>query len=87
MSAPNLDAMSADDALAFWFKHQRGRKYREIFPKGGRSTKRATADLANYASNISTAKTLRLRGDIGTASYYESIAERIYSKLPEDARW
>jgi hypothetical protein len=43
--------------------------------------------LANYAANIATAKRLRLKGEITTATVYEKIAERIYQRLPTWARW
>jgi len=83
----NLDCMEPDELMAFWSRHQRGRQYRELFPDGGKGTRRATADLANYASNIATAKRCRLRGDIETALMYEKIADRIYESLPSFAQW
>jgi hypothetical protein len=85
--APNLDCQSSDDLMAFWLRHQRGRKVRELFPAGGKGTRRATADLANYASNKATAQDCRLRGDIKAALIYEGICDRIYDRLPEFARW
>jgi hypothetical protein len=89
MSAPNLDCFSTDPAvyLAFWFKYQRGRAYRELFPEGGKGTRRATADLANYASNKGTAMQCRLRGEIAAALQYEAICDRIYADLPSFAQW
>lgn len=79
--------MTADELMAFWAKHQRGRRYRDLFPAGGEGTKRATADLANYASNKAVAMKCRIRGDIATALEYEQIADRIYAQLPAFARW
>ncbi len=87
MGAPNLDGMWSDDLMQFWLKHQAGRRYRELFPQGGRNTKRAAADLANYASNKATAMGCRGRGDINNALQYENICDRIYSNLPAFARW
>jgi hypothetical protein len=84
---PNLDAMSIEELMAFWFEHQHGRNSKELFPDGGKGTRTATNDLSCYASNIATAKRCRLNGDIPTALMYEGICERIYSRLPEDARW
>lgn len=50
--APNLDCEGSSEY--FWMKHQQGKRYRELFPNGGKGTKRAAADLANYASNKAT---------------------------------
>lgn len=90
MDAPNLDCMPDDELMSFWQKHQGGRAYRELFNAdqyGGGLCQNATADLANYASNLATARACRLRGDIATAQMYEGICDRIYSKLPPIARW
>ena len=86
-NVPNLDAETPDALMSFWNKHQRGRASRELFPAGGKQTRRATADLASYASNKATAMQCRLRGDIPGALMYESIADRIYNRLPEFAQW
>lgn len=86
-NVPNLDAMSADDLMKFWFKHQRGWKRTELFPAGGKGTQHATALLSAYASNKATAITCRERGDIEAAMIYEGIADRIYGELPDFARW
>jgi hypothetical protein len=50
-------------------------------------TRRATADLANYAINLATAMQCRLRGEIETALTYEAIVDSIWAKLPDFARW
>ena len=85
---PNFDCIDDETELMnFWRKHQSGRAYRELFRIGGRGTKRATADLANYASNRATAIQCRRRGDINGALLYESICDRIYSSLPKIAIW
>lgn len=85
----NLDDTfhDSDQLMAFWAKHQSGRQYRDIFPDGGKGTKRAVADLANYASNLATARQCRARGDINTAKSYEAICEKIYRALPQFAKW
>lgn len=83
---PNLDCDDVD-LMGFWSKHQSGRRARELFPNGGAKTRTATADLANYASNLWTARACRTRGDIQGAQMYESICERIYSTLPDFAKW
>lgn len=84
---PNLDAMFPDDLRNFWFHHQRGRNYLELFPHGGKGTRGATADLANYAANKATAMECRQRGEIDRARMYEDIADRIYNGLPSWAKW
>jgi hypothetical protein len=86
-NVPNLDAMPASEVWNFWRKHQAGRNYRKLFPKGGRGTKRAAANLAHYAANKGTAMNCRLRGEIQSALMYEGIAERIYAALPSFAQW
>lgn len=85
----NLDDAFTGTAgyMDFWNKHQGGRKHRELFPAGGKGTRKATADLANYASNKATAMGCRLRGDIEGALMYEAICDRIYQGLPDFARW
>jgi hypothetical protein len=87
MNAPNLDCMPEGELVSFWAKHQNGRAARELFPAGGKGTRRAAADLANYASNRAAACGCRLRGDISRAQMYEGICERIYAGLPAFARW
>ena len=82
---PNLD--HSDDLMTFWAHYQRGRNYRELFPDGGKGTKRATANLACYASNKHAAIHCREHGDVKNALMYESICDRIYNELPESARW
>ena len=84
---PNLDTLEPDGLMAFWYKHQRGRKYKDLFPEGGTGTVKATRDLANYASNKATAMSCRERGLIGTALSYEAICDNIYAELPAFARW
>lgn len=86
-NVPNLDCLPQSELMEFWLTHQRGRKYRLVFPDGGRGTKRAVADLANYASNKATAMACRERGNIQTALMYEGICDRLYSALPSNAKW
>lgn len=87
MDVPNLDAMSEDDLLAFWSRHQRGRNYRELSPKGKSGNKTAVANLANYAANKAAAMACRGRGDIPSALMYEGYCDNIYAALPAYARW
>ena len=44
-------------------------------------------DLAHYAKMKLSAMEKRAAGDLNTATIYERICERIYSNLPEYARW
>jgi len=87
---PNLDdSMTADELMAFWNKYRHASKAArvELFGRTGDGTVTAAKALANYASNKATAMQCRGRGDIVAAQNYESICERIYSGLPEFARW
>lgn len=84
---PNMDSLDASDLRAFWTRHRDGRNARDLFPAGGNGTRRATADLASYASNKATAVECRLSGRIDSALGYESICERIYRRLPSAVRW
>jgi hypothetical protein len=86
-NVPNFDAMEPDALMTFWRDHQAGRGRKVLFPDGGVGTFKATASLANYASNKATAIRCRLNGDIETALMYEGICDRIYSALPDFARW
>lgn len=85
--APNFDGMDPEDLMAFWVLHQGGRHVLGIIPEGGQGSRRAVADLANYASNKATAIRCRLSGMIQQAMEYESICDRIYSALPASVRW
>ena len=87
MNVPNLDTMNPEDLWSFWGKHQRGRAYRDLFPDGGKGSKKATDDLAAYASNKATATQCRQRGMIQEALMFESFCKRIYQRLPAFARW
>ncbi len=88
-TVPNLDAMTADDLMAFWKRYARpSRKDAEALigdRRKGFTT--ISGKLAGYASNKATAMTCRLRGDINAALVYEGICETIYEGLPEDVRW
>ena len=85
-NCPNLDCLQPEELMAFWAHHQRGAAWQELFPEGGEGTRKATNDLANYASNKSAAMGCRLRGDIAQALMYEAICDRIYNELPDWAR-
>lgn len=90
MSAPNLDdGMTRDELMAFWAKINHGpvNTARELFPAQYRGYVRATRDLGNYAANKAAAMLCRTSGDIPGALVYEGICDRIYSKLPNFARW
>jgi hypothetical protein len=86
-AVPNFDAMEPHELMAFWQAHQNGRRFAELFPGRPAGTRRAVADLANYAANKATAIACRMRGDIQTALQYEDICDRIYNDLPAFARW
>lgn len=83
---PNLDAGTAEDLMAFWFTHQKGRNRAALGLSGPGSVVTAN-NLACYASNKAAAMGCRLRGDIQSALVYEGICDRIYESLPENVRW
>ena len=85
----NLDATDIDDLRAF---HDRLRKHlvaeaRKLFPDRPQGYLRAARTLKHYASNKATAMELRLAGKINDALTYEGICDRLYSQLPDFARW
>lgn len=86
---PNLDCawINSADYFAFHDRYKTGLNAKELFPDGGKGTRRATASLARYASFKGCAIDCRLRGDIECALYYEHVCETIYSRLPEFSRW
>jgi len=83
----NLDAMTPDELWEFYQKHRCGGKYKDLFPKGGKGTKIATAKLASYAINKYFVITRRLSGNIEGAICYERCADGIYESLPDFAKW
>ena len=86
----NLDGMFPDDLWAFWQRTNSVRPIafaRQLFPTSPKGYVRAAKDLGNYAANKATAMKLRADGNIPRALDYENICERIYSQLPEYARW
>lgn len=82
MTVPNLDKMSHADLMDFWMKHQKGRKARDLFPEGGTGTRRATADLASYASNRAAMLLCRNLADEQGERIYGLICTRIRTDLP-----
>lgn len=88
-SAPNLDAQSPGALRVFAERIQRDplTAGQAIFPEMPRGYDRATCKLGAYASNKAVAMECRLRGDILAAQTYETICERLYSELPDFARW
>lgn len=88
-NCPNLDAWN--DIAALWefgtVKARRPVQFaRELFPTRPRGYVAAARSLAAYATNKATAMRCRYCGDISSAQTYESICDRIYSKLPAFAR-
>ncbi len=47
----------------------------------------AVRSIRGYLGNVITAKRLRLEGNVEVAQHYERIADSIYSRLPDYARW
>jgi hypothetical protein len=90
LGAPNLDGMTDTD-LHMFAAATRGvaprTAARRLFPHERRGATTAVKRLNAYAWNLITARACRLRGDVATALQYERICERIYSELPDWARW
>lgn len=88
-NVPNLDCMPREELWAFWKRYARpSRKDAEALI-GDRRKGYTTlcGALAGYASNKATAMRCREEGDINGAQVYETIADRIYAKLPPDLQW
>lgn len=89
MTTPNLDCMDPGDLvdLAIRAKCRPVIMARIWFPGRPKGYVKATRDLEAYAWNKATSITCRRRGDILGAQSYGAICDRIYSDLPEWARW
>jgi hypothetical protein len=86
---PNLDAMSADDLMAFWARYNRSSRTdaAELIGDRRKGFTNIAAALANYACNKAVAMQCRERGDIQAAEIYEYNTDLSYNRLPEDLRW
>jgi len=74
--------------MKFWHKTylNRVKVGRKLFPDRPKGYSRTTQMLGNFASNLGTAMTCRLAGDIRCAQTYEQIADHIYNRLPKYAK-
>lgn len=87
LDLPDLDNMEAPELRAFYHKYKTGRKYLELFPKGGEGTINETIQLSEYARLKALAVSARLKGKIWTAQQNEAKCEEIYQALPVYIRW
>ena len=87
--APNLDAMERGELMEFWQATNVTpvTEARRLFPERPAGYVSATKNLGHYAANKATAMRCRLAGRPDSALQYEAICDRIYSDLPEFARW
>lgn len=88
--APNLDAMSIEDLMSFWYETNSVRPVavaKRLFGTASNGRTKATKLLGCYACNKATAMRCRLNGKINIALSYEDICDRIYEDLPAFARW
>ena len=88
----NLDGESSEDLMSFWSwcgasGSPSVRAARTLFPDRPPKYVSVTGTLRAYAASKATAMTCRTRGNIQTAQVYETICERIYSELPQWAKW
>lgn len=81
-NVPNLDKMNQAELMEFWVRHQRGRNSRELFPEGGTGTRKATGDLAGYASNRAAMLLCRNLADNQGERVYGIICSNIRLRLP-----
>lgn len=90
---PNLDAMSYDELWQFWKDCGMSSVLcpriiaRAIFPEQPKGYVSTAKTLSHYAVNKATAMKCRLEGKIPAALVYEDICDKIYSDLPEYAKW
>jgi hypothetical protein len=86
----NLDGMDQDDLHAFVAATRsinRQRAGRRMFPGGPPGVLQAVRHLNSYAWNKAKAMSYRKRGKIHMAIRHECVCEKIYTELPEYARW
>lgn len=86
---PNLDCQTSDDLMDFWARYHRGSR-RDAAELIGDKRPLFTVyarNVAAYACNKAVAMQCRLRGEIDSATTYETICDQIYNRLPEDLRW
>ncbi len=88
--SPNLDGVDPAELWEFWQATNSVRPIRmarRLFPDRPKGYVSVTRDLGCYASNRATAMKCRVEGKISIAQDYETICDRIYSRLPEYAKW
>lgn len=89
--APNIDCWSVDpddimklgDCLNVQARHAG----RIMFPSRPTGYVMVTHSLASYAYSKAAAMRCRVRGSMVQAQTYEGICERIYTRLPDWAKW
>lgn len=82
MNIPNLDSLPTADLLSFCEHHADGAHADEL------GVSRDIAEsLVAYACGIISARAFRVRGCIASAIIQERIADRIFYRLPAEARW
>jgi hypothetical protein len=89
-NVPNLDCEDSDTLWEFWKRFNSVRpvaQARLLFPDRPKGYVSAARSLAGYASNKATAMSCRIEGKIESALVYEKICDRIYSDLPDYAKW
>ena len=87
MSVPNLDRMEPYDLYVFFEHHRNGYAWRELFPEGGKGTRAATADLANYALTRQAYLRASERQDRRAAEQYEQMSKHTLERIPAWAMW
>ena len=88
-SVPNLDAMDPNELWTIWrsWRFASRKMASRLFPDKPKGYVGTMQTLACYASNKATAMGCRLSGNIQSALVYENIADKVYDRLPEYAKW
>jgi hypothetical protein len=88
-TVPNLDCMDVEELQGFTAKYWNSSKVlaEELIGDRRRGFKSIADQLVMYARHKTHAIKHRTEGEIGSATVFESICDRIYAKLPEDLRW
>jgi hypothetical protein len=88
-NVPNMDCMDREELWEFWQRFTRPKRAdaRLLFPDKPKGYIGACQDLACYASNKATAIACRQSGNIQAALTYENIADLVYDRLPNWAKW
>jgi hypothetical protein len=89
VEGPNLDCMAPEEVAVFADRYRGASEENaaELFPSRPDGFVQAARTLATYAAHKSMAMHHRVHGRVTLAEEMESLAERVFARLPEFARW